>query len=321
MIDLNELFKSLEGKNFNSIEEANQFLKVKAEEYNNMPLDQFCGLSPHQMNDVLYSPFDSPQIVTFNMDITPPMDAPFIRIFWLIIKEFEGKNSLRATVPKGNLPLHSCRNIISQYLKGDNILEHEKYFASTSIRSERDFYTLHCGRVVSELAGYIKKRKKRYTLTKRGENILKNGFSMDDYLHLLKIYALKFNWPYTDLYPEVPIVQHAFLFTLYLFHIFGDEERQIEFYAQKFLEAFPMAVEECMADPVIYKTPKEMAESIYMSRTIEKFAYKFGLVEIKEEIISKMPFKKKTTVKRTKFFEDFLQFYVPNKREIEYSLA
>jgi hypothetical protein len=55
------------------------------------------------------------------------------------------------------------------------------------------------------------------------------------YPELFKAYITQFNWGYRDGYPEAPIVQHSFLYTLFLLGSFGDAERPQRFYEDRFV--------------------------------------------------------------------------------------
>ena len=54
------LRKALEGRQFNSLEEAQTFLDQITQQQNYRQLDEFHGLSPEQMHRILNLPFASP---------------------------------------------------------------------------------------------------------------------------------------------------------------------------------------------------------------------------------------------------------------------
>ena len=86
---------------FESQEEINAFTAQLTSERNQWALAEFCGLSPEQMTQVLYKPFDSPQTIQFSTDIEP---SPNIRIMYLFraLVEAIGESGLKPTA-KGNL--------------------------------------------------------------------------------------------------------------------------------------------------------------------------------------------------------------------------
>jgi len=93
----------LENRAFNSLEEARAAVQRVAEASNRRPLDEFCGLSPEDMFHFLHHPFNSPDFVSFNLEVHQFPEAPFFRLFSFLIKA-AAKEKLKATV-KGMLPV------------------------------------------------------------------------------------------------------------------------------------------------------------------------------------------------------------------------
>ena len=54
---VSQLKEAIEGRSFNSLREAQETINRVANEQNNTPLEEFCGLSPAQMDRLLYDPF------------------------------------------------------------------------------------------------------------------------------------------------------------------------------------------------------------------------------------------------------------------------
>jgi hypothetical protein len=54
--------KALEGRQFGTLEELQAFVTDHVRQQNERPLDEFHGLSPEQMRDLLYLPFASPVV-------------------------------------------------------------------------------------------------------------------------------------------------------------------------------------------------------------------------------------------------------------------
>jgi len=76
----------------------------------------------------------------------------------------------------------------------------------------------------------------------------------------------------------VEIVQHSFLYTLFLLASFGKTPRPQQFYEDKFLTAFPMALD--MFPETTYTTAEDDARRCYVLRALERFAALFGLAEL-----------------------------------------
>jgi len=296
------LIEYLKGKKFSSPEDLIQAIMRFIHIENQTPLEEFCGLSPYKMTRLLYFPFNSPDVVSFNLDVPPPLEAPFVKLFILLINGIHNAGVLKATA-KGNLPRDFCRELEKHYLS-----EEELKFLSRDrfpIMREHDFLELHKVRVIAEMSGYMKNYEKKFILTGRGKKLIKNGFTMDDYFHLFKTFTWKYNWAYFDFYGEVDedIVQDSFLFTLYLLQTFGDEFRPKEFYADKFVDAFLEAFPpEYVSDPEF----REVIKDIYVHRALDRFAVGWGFAETTKEWTCFRSIHE--FVKKTGFLDEFIKF-------------
>lgn len=158
-----------------------------------------------------------------------------------------------------------------------NTGEHLEYFR---IMSETDFRELHTVRLVAVVAGFIKKARGRFILTKSGKDIVQKGISGKTLIELLISYTRKFNWAYNDLYQELPIVQDSFLYTLYLLQKYGNDFRHCSFYEDLFIKAFPRVLQEVTEVP--YSSKEEQVRRCYTLRSLERFACFWGFAERKK---------------------------------------
>ena len=293
----------LKDKRFESIEEASKSLREFIDKENHTPLEEFCGISPYKMMKLLYFPFNTPDVVNFDVNVSPPLDAPFVRIFILLINGLHKTGGIKTTI-KGNLPRDFCRELENAYLAKEDFkfLLREKF----PIMKEEDSLELHRVRIITEMAGYIRKYKNRFILTKKGEKIIINGFRTDDYLHLVKTFTLQYNWAYYDLYGEVNIIQDSFLFTLYLLQNFGDEVRPKKFYADKFFTAFGDILKDTTPDLKYTLPPEEEIKNLYIHRAVDWFAIFLGFAETPEKSFHTSIFHK--DVRKTNFLDRFIKF-------------
>ncbi len=202
---------------FESLEELNAFTAELANERNRWALAEFCGLSPEQMTHLLYAPFDSPETVRFVADIQPGLEVEIMRIFFALVEAI-GESGLKATAT-GNLPLKFCK-ALAQQLQED--ADDSRPLRIGGIRSETDLEQLHCTRLVAELAGLVRKYRGHFVLTRKCKDLLSRQDNGGIYLELFRSYTTKFSWAYRDLYPQADIIQHSFLYTLFLLNAFGD---------------------------------------------------------------------------------------------------
>lgn len=273
---MGELRELLKGQSFASLEEANTFLGQYMQQRSQAPIDDFHGLSSEQMHRFLHFPFETPNLLTFpsRLDIAP--EAPIVTLFNLLVDAI-GEEGLKTTAT-GNLPRTFCREAALAFLGDDEYRERTKF---CGISTEPDFPELHVTRLVAELAGLIRKYKGKFILGRECRKLLAEDGSPGIYPRLFRTFAREYNWGYQDRYPDFPIIQQSFLFTLYLLQRFGTEWRMSAFYVDTFLRAFPTVLEE--ARPFTFETAEETVGRCYTIRALDRFAGFLGLAEIERD--------------------------------------
>ena len=268
---------------------------------NQESLDDFHGLSPEHMYRMLYFPFASPELVRFPevQDIGPT--TPIMSLVEQLIDAI-GESGLKPTA-KGNLPQNFCREAALAYWGEDVYRENTRY---GGINREEDFIDLHITRLVAELAGLIRKYKRKFILSRNCRALLAQQGSAALHARMFRAYTEQFNWAYWDRYPDLRFIQTAFLFTLYLLTRYGDTWRSHEFYEDSFLRAFPMLLDEIPPDQII--TPEEQLRSCFTSRTLVRFVGFFGLAAV--ESVSDKGFRHKYRVKGLPLLHETVQFDV-----------
>ncbi len=285
---------------FDSLDELNAFTAQLMDERNRWATAEFCGLSPEQMSHLLYKPFASPETIEFSTAIVPGPDIAIMRLFMTLVDAI-GESGLKATAT-GNLPLKFCKAIAQELRQEDDGTDRLLF---GGIRGERDLGVLHCTRLVAELAGLLRKYRGKFILTRRCRDMLNRQDSGGLYFELFKAYTTKFNWGYRDGYPEAELVQHSFLYTLFLLTSFGAKPRPQRFYEDKFLTAFPMALE--MFPETAYSTAEASARCCYFLRSLELFAVFFGLAELTVEA-SQEWYSRKYAIRKSDLLDQFLTF-------------
>ena len=265
---------------------ANTFMAAK----NRAPLQEFCGFSAVQMGQLLYEPFASEDIIVFNNSLSPPMTSPVLLAMSELVQGIPAEG-VKATA-KGNLPMTICRSAAARFLEHSPERGRWRY---EKCRTEEDLMPLNLVRLLLGLGGYLKKTKGRFSWTKRGQKFIVQPES-HLYLELFKLSATRFNWGYFDGYASVPVIQQGFAYTLFLVQAYGDHFRTESFYAERFLEAFPMGLMEI--DEEELDTAHSMFQSCYSVRSFDRFMMFFGLLEstlidaggVKERVIRKTSF-------------------------------
>lgn len=272
-----EVRRALGDREFASWEEANEALAAQLEAANRRPLDDFQGLSPEQMYRVFYHPFDAPELVGFGEDLEDRPEAPVVTLFAVVAEAAAEEPGIRLT-PKGNLP----RAVVAAAREALPERDVPGRRRIGTVRNEEDLDELHAARLTAGFARLTRKHKGRLKLTRAARDLLGAGDWGGLYRRLLQAYCREFNWAYRDGHPELPLIQEAAVFSLYLFHRFGDEWRSQAFYEEAFLRAFPDLVRELPADDAPWiGSPEEQVGRAWTLRTVHRFGHFFGLLEVR----------------------------------------
>lgn len=269
MKDLRKLMRQQE---FSSLEEVQDFADQYIEDYNQNPRNDFQGLSPKQMGLMINEPFTTPGLVSFSA-APQSAHAPIMRLFNLLVDAI-GEKGMKPTA-KGNLSRNFCRDAALQFWGDEEYRRQNEVF---SINTEPDFEEMHVTRIVAEQAGLLRKYQGRFILSRSYLKMRASKGLSGVYPKLLEAYTRNFNWGYRDGYPELPMIQDAFLFTLYLITRYGDDWQSSTFYEDLFLRAFPAVVRDVGLSSS--RTPEETARRSYSLRCLERFAGFFGLIEL-----------------------------------------
>ena len=267
------LREALKGRQFDSLEEAQVFLDQITQQQNRQRLEEFHGLSPEQMYQMLNFPFASPELVRFPEVLDTNPTAPILTLFELLTNAI-GDHGLKPTV-KGNLLRNFCREAARAYWGEQRYQENTRY---GGINQEEDFADLHITRLVAELARLIRKYKGRFILSRECRRLLADDGWAVIYPRLFRVYVEGFNWAFRDSYPELRFIQSAFLFTLYLLTRHGDTWKPQVFYEDAFLRAFPMLSDEVPPSQVF--SPDETVRRCYTWRTLVHFVGFLGLATV-----------------------------------------
>jgi hypothetical protein len=250
----------------------------------------------------LHYPFDSPGLIDYNLEIKRFPDAPFFRLFSYLMQGVV-KEELKATA-LGNLPQKFVQAAAPWFYDEEEYAKMRRYM---TFRTETDFMELHTVRLTAELAGFVRKVKGRFRATRAGRAVVEQEMNGTAFFALFQAYTRKFNWAYNDRYPGLPMIQEAFLFSLYLLRKQGAVLQPASYYADLFLKAFPFALEE--TPEYSYATREETLLSCYATRTLSRFGRFFGFIEIAGD--DKGRWIEKRFVKKTQFLDEWLRFSVP----------
>jgi hypothetical protein len=296
---LADLKNDLQGREFASLEEVQVAADAHLRRRNSVQLAEFHGLSPEQMHRFLCFPFESPTLARFNVDIPQSSNAPVLALFSLLADAI-GDTGLKATA-KGNLPQSFCREAAHTFWGEEKYAERLRF---GSIRTETDFFDMHCMRLLAGLAGLIRKVKGSFLLTaKCRKKVAARGVEAV-YPDLFVASVKKFNWAYHDGFQEIFFLQRSFLFSLFLLSRYGGTSRPQSFYEDNFLAAFPRLLDEIQ--DVSYQTVEETARKAYFYRVFDHFAAFFGLVGL--QAVTEERSSKTYTITKLPLLDHFISF-------------
>ncbi len=296
-----ELSDLLSGQEFDSIEEVQAATDTLMAKQNQKPQDDFLGLSSEQIYRMLNFAYDTPELFQFSEQLPIEPDAPILMLMEGIVSAIDDKG-LKATKAKGSLPQKLCREVWGDYSK---LYADDVFSSFHKVNKEDDFFELHVTRIVLELAGFLRKTRGRFYLTKKYQKIANKAGLKGLYPIIFRTYCREFNWGYWDHYNEVSFIQQSFLFTLYLLKQQGEKMTFTSIYEDNFLRAFPMVVDEM--DESSYSTPEEDLRCCYYSRAYKHFLVFLGLAEL-EVIKSDKHYDNKYKIKKTPLFNAVVHF-------------
>jgi hypothetical protein len=245
------------------------------------------------MYRILHQPFTgATDILTLNRNLPKEdlLDIPVVKETIYFLKRLSELQPLKATA-KGNLPQAFAREIHDQFPEHPNF--------HYPIRSEEQDSKLSALRHLLDMAGWVKKRNQRFSLTQKGQIVVQNGFNTDDFFHLFETYTIKFNWASRDLYPNLFIIQESFLFSCYLLYRETKTYIQVNEITTSFIRAFPAVLNK--VEKIPFMEPEEEVRYAFYLRFIERFCEYFGLVTIQREKGKSLDFK--CAIQITSLFE------------------
>ena len=256
-------------------DEMRRLVESYVQSHNHSPVEDFQGLTPHEMQQLLYRPFDAPEVLQFRSDLPASISAPVLDLF-MQLAAFMQDGPLRLT-QAGNLPVAVCTEIAGNYVTRSDIFWRDE--RRTQLR-EGDFADLHVVHIVGKLAGLLHKRHGKLNLTARARKLLTQRETAAIYLALFEAFVGKYNWGYMDGYPEFSIIQQSWAFSCFLLQREGNTERPTEQYADRFLQAFPATASE--AEGSTWQTAAHVRRC-YVTRVIFRFMAFLGLAEVRSE--------------------------------------
>jgi hypothetical protein len=243
----------------------------------NSPVDDFLGLTPTEIHHLLYNTFGEKSLIQFSKVIDDKTldQIPLFRIAEEYLRIVQRDKQIKLT-PLGALPkkvmveLYDKRFLLDEYIET----------GITKLWKEEDCVSISSVRITLELAGLVKKLKGKLSLTKNGTKFIQSENRLQFFKHFFQAFTDKFFWGFNDNYTEQPLGQLGWGYTAFMLNKFGDQERKVDFYAAKFLTAFPIVITFFSQD---ITSPKSQFYSCYSLRSFERFFLWLGFVTIDKQ--------------------------------------
>lgn len=269
----------------------------------NSPIEDFEGFSASDMRYLIITPFskDSPFQINKKIPNSILDQIPFFNQIEFFLNKINEVGELKLTAT-GSLPTTLIKEIYNLGLIKDEDIER----GITKLHAETSSKTIQLTRLITETAGFTKKRFNRLSLTKTWKERLVNYNRQEIFKQTFSTFAFKFNWGYYDGYESQAAGQVGFPFSLYLLSKYGDHERLDSFYSEKYLRAFPGLIDQFYDNLNWARDANTAFNSCYSIRTFDRFLKYFNLITIRTE--GQSYYNSKKFIKKTEFFDDVMTF-------------
>jgi hypothetical protein len=295
-----ELKKAIAGRNFATLDAANEFLRVYYDRRNSEPRPDFLGLSSNQIQRLIDSPFiNTSDMYLLNGDfrVEDMAGIPIVSNVVRFLGDLASVEPLKSTAT-GNLPRDFAGRLFID-------LDQTPFKDIIKFRTETDSMTVHSLRLILSIGGWIKKEKGYFRLTRKGKKAVEGGFSAADYLDLFSAFVQEFNWGYQDRFPDFEIIQRAALFSIDLLHQKARGFVESHSLSPYFIRAFPLILAEVKST---WDSAFSQIDRCFAIRFLDRFCVYFGLVELRER--SPDPLERTLFLKTSAFFDRLLTWKI-----------
>lgn len=212
------------------LDRINERLQAMILRHNSMPCSDFNGLSPEDMHNIMYQPFNPQCVVSINkLDEEQYEKIPLVRQALFLLNTINEKE-LKLT-KRGWLPL---KIVAETYPLGqpEQMIEE---FKPTRI-NEYDAISVEMARAILEVLGWTKIRKGMLSLTVKGKKALSN---IDDAANEILLFSLiGVGLDSFDGYEDERIGNLGMPYSVWLLNKFGSEWHTGKFYQEHYSKAF-----------------------------------------------------------------------------------
>lgn len=278
-----------------------EMMTRKMEESNHAPIAIMDNLSPIDMHHILYDTFEKNSPIGFKKEISNEIldKVPFLNLVIKYLNIVESIGSLKLTT-RGNLPRKTCFELYNMGFIKESMIES----GIVKLNKEADSKSIQNVKIISNLSGLTKKKNNKISLTIKGKKILAKVSKADLFKTIFQANCQKFNLGFHDGYPQNVGIQHTFGFTIYLLLKHGQTSRELAFFIDKNLAAFPNILDHFTET---WTSSDKQYRNCYSYRIFELFLNYYGFINYKKERIAGS-FNEAIYLNATKLFYDVFEF-------------
>ncbi|HMA62660.1 MAG TPA: hypothetical protein VKP78_08420 [bacterium] len=206
----------------------------------------------------------------------------------------------------GEIPLTKTGNLktdlVDELYNQGFLYDYEIEEGITKLYGQESSLTINLTKILLDISDLTKKRHNKYSLTKRGQELLDKPNQLLQYI--FHLFGETFNMAYFDGYSDDGIGNVGYGFTLLLLNKFGNEYRKAFFYAEEYLNVVPQFLNKPF-DSLL--EDRNLSKRAYVLRTFHRFLNFFGIIEIENKEIIRPS---ESKIKTTPLFNKFIGFVV-----------
>ncbi|NLH18249.1 MAG: hypothetical protein GX455_16865 [Phycisphaerae bacterium] len=232
---IQKIAEELSGKDYDNIEQLQAHLDTLNRRHNTTPDPELGNLSPNQVQRLISTPWDHPACpMKFNQDLTPEdvKDSPLFFNSVLLLEELLARQDEPTATAKGNLNrkvIEALRPNLKTIKQVDS-----DYFQQRPIYSETELVDLWIPRLICLQAGFVRKLKNKFLVTKLGQEMLQSENTGRLFCQLFTTYFVKHNIAfYSPIQPDFSFVQGTIAFSIYRLGKSKDHQGSIKAIAQR----------------------------------------------------------------------------------------
>ncbi len=243
---------------------------------NNSPHEDFLGLSPNQMHQLIHDTFGegSPVQMRKKIDDETLDKALLFRISEELLKIIQREKHVKLT-KGGALP----RKVVVELYEKKFIPEEMIDSGIRNLLREDDSESISLAREITELAGFTAIDGGKMTLSPAAVEMIGNNDRYGLFKKFFEAFTEGFHWGNLDNFTGAPVGQVGWAFSLMMLNKFG-EKKPTDFYVEKYARAFPTLFSSM---PGTFPFTPELCFSFcYNRRVFDTFFPCFGFITFHE---------------------------------------